>query len=937
MTVLAVYPNKLNRSKCEFTPIKPGQTLNDWMAANIKGYYVSETPPFSYFVNKKQRTSSDWFDYVWQDGDLVELVAEPKDPASIAYAVIAVVAAGAAIYAMNQIPDNFQKTMPEGSPIYEANAQGNRVRLMGVIPELFGRHKTFPDIISEPHWYFSEDEEYLLMMTAIGNGEFELTGDDITISDTPVSKYAGDISYQVFAPGEDVTSHPAHENIYTSREVGSTSSTAGIELEGPINSITPSQVNVVDDTLGVVSDVDGLATEYWPVEWEAGHIIKISGSPGIREITEASGDGGWRNENGADILNFWSRDPDLHNCNQGDYVEYPTNYYVPHEADPVVEYSVGMVDIKQTFEVNGETFYALRILNGKGYWITVDTVPSETRHHPIKFHGTDDGRYIIREANNPKGRVDRLYPEGTKAQVWWDVFTHQGENKGWTLETEVALPGKPAGPHFACPASEVADKIYIDFKHPDGLGYVNKNGDTNALTVEAMIEWRGEGETEWNQVKYERRDGTRDQLAETIEIDLGRKVRPEVRVYRITNDNKDLKYLDRIEYRRLKARLDSNTKYDDFTTIAFKIRGSNSLSRSAENKLGVVPIRKLQIPDGLGGWTQELYPTRDIAPAIRYIILDSGLSDVHIGHYELLRLHEVWKARGDTFDAVFTDSSTLFEVLKKVLLVGYSEPTLKYGQIIPVRDEPRTTFDFQYQPDNMLGKGLERSGSFIREEEPDGVEVEYFSTLTWKPETIMCLLPGDLGIKPEKVRAFGVTDPTKAWQFGMRVRRKKRYRRFQYSFQTEMDAFNSNYLDYVALGDDVPGYAQSGRLEGFSIQNGKTHLWLDLPLEWESGVHHITVRKPDGRASGPHVCTKGSHPNEVIITSNLGFTPSLDGEMEPPLWLFGPADKWCYPALINDVTPQGTEKCSVKAVNYDVRVYDDDDNEPDEQGYPKVA
>ncbi|MCR9494912.1 phage tail protein, partial [Vibrio alginolyticus] len=188
-------------------------------------------------------------------------------------------------------------------------------------------------------------------------------------------------------------------------------------------------------------------------------------------------------------------------------------------------------------------------------------------------------------------RVDRLYPEGTKAQVWWDVFTHQGENTGWTLETEVALPGKPAGPHFACPASEVADKIYIDFKHPDGLGYVNKNGDTNALTVEAMIEWRGEGETEWNQVKYERRDGTRDQLAETIEIDLGRKVRPEVRVYRITNDHKDLKYLDRIEYRRLKARLDSNTKYDDFTTIAFKIRGSNSLSRSAENKLGVVPTR----------------------------------------------------------------------------------------------------------------------------------------------------------------------------------------------------------------------------------------------------------------------------------------------------------------------------------------------------------
>ncbi|MDG3027735.1 phage tail protein, partial [Vibrio parahaemolyticus] len=134
-----------------------------------------------------------------------------------------------------------------------------------------------------------------------------------------------------------------------------------------------------------------------------------------------------------------------------------------------------------------------------------------------------------------------------------------------------------------------------------------------------------------------------------------------------------------------------------------------------------------------------------------------------------------------------------------------------------------------------------------------------------------------------------------------------------------------------------PGYAQSGRLEGFNIKNGNTHLWLDLPLEWGEGVHHIALRKPDGRTSGPHVAAKGATPDEVVISTSLGFKPSLDGEMEPPLWLFGEADNWCYPALISDVTPQGTEKCSVKAFNYDVRVYEDDDNEPDENGYPKVA
>ncbi|MEI8598935.1 hypothetical protein P4S64_19045 [Vibrio sp. M60_M31a] len=59
-------------------------------------------------------------------------------------------------------------------------------------------------------------------------------------------------------------------------------------------------------------------------------------------------------------------------------------------------------------------------------------------------------------------------------QTWWSAFTHQDVNENWTLEAEMSLPGKPAGPHFACPASEVTDKIFIDLKLPDGLGYVNK-------------------------------------------------------------------------------------------------------------------------------------------------------------------------------------------------------------------------------------------------------------------------------------------------------------------------------------------------------------------------------------------------------------------------------------------------------------------------------
>tara|TARA_B100001063_G_scaffold228202_1_gene239344 strand:+ start:776 stop:1252 length:477 start_codon:yes stop_codon:yes gene_type:complete len=140
-----------------------------------------------------------------------------------------------------------------------------------------------------------------------------------------------------------------------------------------------------------------------------------------------------------------------------------------------------------------------------------------------------------------------------------------------------------------------------------------------------------------------------------------------------------------------------------------------------------------------------------------------------------------------------------------------------------------------YQPDNYIGM-LKRSIKLIDDDEPDGVEVEYFDPVTWKSETILCLLSGDLGIDPEKVRALGVTDRNKAYQFGMRKRRTRRYRRTRFYFKTELYALNSRYLDYCALADDLPGYEQSDTVMAISGRS----IYVDhIGLEWQSRQSHI--------------------------------------------------------------------------------------------------
>ncbi|MNO00673.1 hypothetical protein D3C81_2206070 [compost metagenome] len=50
--------------------------------------------------------------------------------------------------------------------------------------------------------------------------------------------------------------------------------------------------------------------------------------------------------------------------------------------------------------------------------------------------------------------------------------------------------------------------------------------------------------------------------------------------------------------------------------------------------------------------------------------------------------------------------------------------------------------------------------------------------------------------------------------------------------------------------------------------------------------------------------------------------------MDAPVLQFGPKAKFCYPALIKEVNPSGTVSCNVTAVNYDERVYLDDNNFP---------
>ena len=359
--------------------------------------------------------------------------------------------------------------------------------------------------------------------------------------------------------------------------------------------------------------------------------------------------------------------------------------------------------------------------------------------------------------------------------------------------------------------------------------------------------------------------------------------------------------------------------------MAAKLRVGGRLGAQSENQINVVATRMLPVLQSDGTWSAP-QPTRDISAFARYITGSIGYSDLNLDADELRRLDAIWKARGETLDHVY-DLTTAQDALKLAFRAGFSELTVSHGLIRPVRDDVRTQFEQSYSPLNMT-KPLRESVSPRKPMDPDGVEVEYIDAETWTSMTVKCLLPGDQGFKLEKLKLDGVTDRVRAWRIGMRRRREQAYRNREYSFGTEMDAFNSEYLSYVPLFDDEPGNAQMGLLTDIGPASGGALLRISEPLRWVAGApHSVGYRTPEGKFVGPFVAQPG--PDDFSLIANIPQPwPEVSLKQELLHVYFGLTADWIKPALITNIQARGTDATDVTAANYDMRVYADDNNNP---------
>lgn len=536
----------------------------------------------------------------------------------------------------------------------------------------------------------------------------------------------------------------------------------------------------------------------------------------------------------------------------------------------------------------------------------------------------DDEDTPENEAHGPSAiTVARLTDTGAEDGSWGGFDPIETNDVNIVLDGSTT-EGDWSGPIAALPPGEVTRRLEVDFFFPQGLiRYTDKNGNPRQVSVKVEIQYRDIATAgDWTSVTTTYTATSPDQMGYTRKISLPTFMRPEVRVRRIGEESTSSNKQDRVQWFGLRARIErAPRRYEGVTVMVVYIKGSNRLSAQSQTMVSVRPTRVLPVRSG-GAWAVET-PTRDIVPWLAHVARSIGYTDDDLDLAELDRLDAIWRARGDKFDLEVNGQETVLEALNTALMAGFAELTIDRGLIRPVRDEPRSVYEHLYTPQSMVAR-LVRKFTTVRPDDYDGVDVEYTDEDTWQKETVKCRLPGDQGLKTEKITLRGVINRDRAWRIGMRQRRRYKYQRHGYTFSTELAAMNSRYKSYCAASDDIPGYGQSSLLIDFQEGNDLTLLESSEPLPWEEGANHVVgLRRPDGTLSGPWPATRVDETR--LTVPQLDFVPDLSWDIEPPHLQFGTTTRWSYPILIDSIKYKDFT-ADVEAVNYDVRVYADDDN-----------
>ena len=470
------------------------------------------------------------------------------------------------------------------------------------------------------------------------------------------------------------------------------------------------------------------------------------------------------------------------------------------------------------------------------------------------------------------------------------------------------------GPYVTSQPRSEANYLAVDIHLPQGLYHANDNGGLDNQTTGVEVQYQaidddGDPFGRWYQLgigndgqagiyRWTMATNTPQRFTVKQKVDAGRY---HVRLRRAVHYNdRNSRLVDKTVWIGLRAYLPSKQQYEGVTKFAVKIQASNNLSSTSENKFNLVATALKPIFNG-SSWGNPV-ATKSIAWAYADAIRSEHggrLPDGFINTENLLAMHKIWEQRGDKFSMVFDTRGSLLDTLKTILACGRATPVMSNGQLLIIRDQPASVRRHLYSPANMTGDGVTVERQYRKPLDTDSVIVEYTDTTTWKPEEVLCQLPGQSANNIERVKMTGIQDRAQAFREGCFLSAKKLFRNVQVKFSTELDALNSDFGDTVGVAWEIPGWGQSGSI---IAMDGMT-LTTSEPVVFSAGQHYVNLRRADGSAAGPYRVLPGNSDYELVLQQTPDFRIYTGTEMARTIYQFGTADTLCKNCVVTNISP----------------------------------
>lgn len=790
----------------------------------------------------------------------------------------------------------------------EIAGQTNVLRPGARVPEILGRRRVYPDLMTNTVEVWTRRTQDLDQWFIVGAGDYLL--EDLRLGDTPLPLVAGQ-SVQIYRPG------PAGAAPGEPGEIVPRPPEAGLTVVKSSATVNGIDLNAVDGAAPPVAGISFAAssktmTAPSAVTITPGNVITISGTVsnnGPDFVVSVSGAGPFVYQLIGPVANESGTTPVVV---QWDTTFYPQGidcYTNGDEITFVLDYHINAFHV-------GDAFELMDTLGAKSYGIIFDVQVT-----PIDFDSQTVKLTLRDFAGAP-------YSFPTATGVHFVI-------RAWRYPTPTGGAGGTDATDWQAVPMRDPLEVWLDFSFPQGLAkYVDNARQPMTVIVRADFCRDPAGpivSTQWTYTEATNASMRWTQRVNVADLGLTGTAPLLVRVQRVTelaSDSGTTSYLQALSWVALRGMaLLPPRAYPQATLVRIRITNSRSASSLGENAFNCIAWRVLKTWSAGAGWSASAAPTDKWADNfVARCLLPDGANQAE-SNVDLAGIYAL-QAQLDAMDggaqgkiALALDQLQDIDTeLAQVADVVRASVYRLSKKIHVVRDQQTATRVALF---NGRAKSVDAEAVQVRmksADENDGVTLGWLDEVSgWKAREYT--LPAS-AVNPARVSTACANWP-QVWRRAHYELAKIKYRREQISVAVTEEGRICRPGDVVNITDDVANLALAA---GEVIAVAGLTLTLDKEISFASGETTILLRDVYGArldaigvaavSGAPHKVTLARAPSGIVVKGR-------DESLGTLYVIYKDGDARVRPWLVSSVAVAGPF-VQLTGANYADRVYADD-------------